>query len=87
MVADTLIEMCRSTLTTFKTTNKEDKALLETEISKRLRNAIILRRAEKKILLRTLKTAKSIKKQVQSKWDMRTMDIPGSKDFNMREIV
>ena len=69
MVAQSIIDTSREYLAKFTTTLKarvvrilklieqEDKALLERkDLSKRLKNAIILRRSEKRILARTLKT-------------------------------
>jgi len=80
-VAETLLELCTSSLKSFKTTAKQDKELLKTSLTTRMRNAVIYRRGEKKILLKTLERARVAFDGVKSKWDMRTMDIPGTKEF------
>jgi hypothetical protein len=39
---------------------------------------VVLRRQEKKVLIATLKKARSAAQQVKDKWDVRSMDIGGS---------
>jgi len=77
-VAQTLIDLCQSTLRNYPTSAKQDKELLHTTLSPHHNNAVRLRRAEKKILFRTLQKARSVLKQVQSNWDFRSMDVPGA---------
>jgi hypothetical protein len=57
----------------------------ESELALRMRQAVNLRRSEKKILLKCLKMVKNAHKQVQDGWDERSMDIVGP--ANIRSLV
>jgi len=78
-VANTLIELCETTLRQYPTTAKKDKVLLKETLSSRHRNAVILRRGEKRILFKTLQRARSALGQVENQWDFRSIDILNEK--------
>ena len=64
----------------FLTLVKEDRELLKKkDLPPRVRNAIVLRRGEKKILVATLEKAKEMWVEVKKRWNFREMDIPGMK--------
>ena len=50
---------------------------MKEKLPRRLYNAVILRRSEKKILYKTLDKAKEILVEIQSNWEYRSMDVPG----------
>jgi len=78
-VAQMLVDLCLETLKSYPTTSREDKDLLKTQtLTRRQRNAVILRRGEKKILTQTLNKARGALQQVESNWEHRSMDIPGT---------
>eukprot|EP01119_Soliformovum_irregulare_P011847 TRINITY_DN3013_c0_g1_i1.p1 TRINITY_DN3013_c0_g1~~TRINITY_DN3013_c0_g1_i1.p1 ORF type:complete len:482 (+),score=159.95 TRINITY_DN3013_c0_g1_i1:54-1499(+) len=76
LVAQSLIDTCQSAFSEYMTTAREDKNILAGNPSHRLKQAVLLRRAEKKVLWKTLEIGKKVMKQVLAQWDMRTYDLP-----------
>jgi len=76
-VAETLIDTCQSALNEYTTTAREDKTILANkETAYRLKNAVLLRKGEKRVLWKTLERGRDVLKQVLAQWDMRSYDLP-----------
>eukprot|EP01111_Echinosteliopsis_oligospora_P009784 TRINITY_DN2932_c0_g1_i1.p1 TRINITY_DN2932_c0_g1~~TRINITY_DN2932_c0_g1_i1.p1 ORF type:complete len:359 (+),score=65.43 TRINITY_DN2932_c0_g1_i1:290-1366(+) len=75
-VCNSLIDLCEASLEGLTHSIKSDNIMLNKKIPFKLRSAIRIRKAEKRILLANLKLAKQILEKVEEQWQYRSYDIP-----------
>jgi len=81
-VAKDIIQLCRSSFKNYRTTTAEDTAILKNPAtSKRVRNATILRRSEKKIISKVLDWANELFTKLKRTYMERDLDVPDTKEL------
>ncbi len=80
--------LCLERLQKYPTTIEQDKVLLETQpLGRNEKNVVLLRRAEKRILLKTLAHVDAVSSELHKKLGMRETDVLRQKDDNTFETV
>lgn len=87
---ETLGSLCAQKLANYPTTLEEDKELLRVrreQLTRNAKNAILFRRAEKRILKQTLALVERETRKLDDKWMMRDADPLRLKSDNIFETV
>jgi hypothetical protein len=80
--------LCLERLQKYPTTIEQDKVVLETQqMDRNEKNAVLFRRAEKRILLKTLAQVDAVNSELHKKIGMRETDVLRQKDDNTFETV